>query len=41
MTNLASSLFDFHKFDPFAVGYDKMFDDLQEMPNILSKDYIE
>ncbi len=37
MTNLASSLFDFHKFDPFAVGYDKMFDDLQEMAKTVTK----
>lgn len=37
MTNLTSSLFDFHKFDPFAVGYDKMFDDLQEMAKTVTK----
>jgi len=30
MTKLFPQL-DFHKFDPFAVGFDKMFDDLQEM----------
>jgi molecular chaperone IbpA len=30
-------LFDFHKFDPFAVGYDKMFDDLQEMAKNVTK----
>lgn len=30
MTKLFPSL-DFHKFDPFAVGFDKMFEDLQEM----------
>lgn len=25
------SLFDFHKFDPFALGFDEMFKDFQEM----------
>ena len=29
MTSLPS-LFDFHKFDPFHVGFNKMFDDLQK-----------
>jgi molecular chaperone IbpA len=37
MTNYASNLFDFHKFDPFAVGYEKMFDDLQEMAKSMTK----
>ena len=30
-------LFDFHKFDPFAVGYEDMFKDLQDMAKTVAK----
>lgn len=31
------SPFDMHKFDPFSIGYDKMFDRLDSMTSVLSK----
>ena len=37
MSNYPSSLFDFHKFDPFAVGFNDVFKDLQEMSKNVQK----
>jgi len=34
---LLPSLFDFHKFDPFTVGYDKFFDELEDIAKTVGK----
>lgn len=36
-TSLLPSLFDFKKFDPFTVGYDKFFTDLEDLAKTASK----
>jgi molecular chaperone IbpA len=36
-TTLIPSLFDFKKLDPFAVGYDKFFSDLEDLAKTASK----
>lgn len=37
MTNL--NIFDFHKFDPFAVGFNEVFKDLQDMTKKYANNY--